>query len=211
MILGRLGGTLPLGLIFIAVKNTGDFERKGNQKKLIWDIYGRLTSGVALLPTSVAFSFDREQRTEEEIADLTRDSRGRVHFLPRLTYENYLIDAEAIAAMLNDPAFPHLTKIEAASVENWLSLNGGKYVKKLSWAGDFTDVEWLKKVHAPSLLGDLFNELSEAKLPYQKTVHSVRLTEWLLAHRPDALSELADYISGLTPSLSRIAAPANTG
>ncbi|MFX9711404.1 hypothetical protein ABTO94_20085, partial [Acinetobacter baumannii] len=40
MILRKLRGGTPLGVIFVAVKNTGDFERKSkaDQKQLIWDL-----------------------------------------------------------------------------------------------------------------------------------------------------------------------------
>ena len=198
-ILARLRGKVPLGLIFIAVKNTGDFERKGSQKKLIWELYERLTSGVALLPTVVTFSFDREYRTEREIADLERQSKGRVHFLPRLTYENYLLSSEAITTVLHTALRTIQTSVTLANVELWLSANGGNYISGFNWSGDFLNAEWLARVNAPRLLTDLFDQLSGVNLEYQKTVHSVLLTEWILANRPELFAELADYIQKLTP------------
>ena len=53
------------------------------------------------MPPALAFSFDREGRTEKEMADIRRQSDGRVHFLHRRMFENYLLDPEAIAAVLS--------------------------------------------------------------------------------------------------------------
>ena len=198
-ILKRLLGRVPLGQVFLVVKNTGDFEKKGNQKKLIWDIYNRLSSGISLLPSTVNFSFDREYRTEQEIADLKRQSRGRVHFLPRLSYENYLLHADAIAAVLNAVPRDSQPNVDVESVQAWLKSNGSKYIKNFDWSGDVSDTEWLKKAHAPKLLEDLFDELSGVNMVYQKTVHSIALTDWLLDNRPSSLTELANYIQELTP------------
>jgi hypothetical protein len=199
MILRKLRGNTPLGVVFVAVKHTGDFERKGNQKKLIWDIYERLSSGFALLPTAVTFSFDREARTDLQILDLTRESRNRVHFLPRLTYENYLLHADAIAAVLTATPRDGQGAVTVELVEAWLKANGSKFVPLCRWSGDLHDIDWLTKVQSPNLLAALFDELSGVNLEYLKTTHSILLTEWLLDHKPEALAELAAYIDLLSP------------
>src|SRR5207248_7661596 len=51
----------------------------------------------------------------------TKESRGLIKFLPRRTYENYLLDAEGITAVLNKlPTFRE-TVIESTTVHKWLS------------------------------------------------------------------------------------------
>lgn len=208
MILRKLRGTTPLGVAFLAVKNTGDFERKtkGDQKKLIWDLYGRLSSGFALLPAAVTFSFDRESRTDQQIDDLKRESRGRVHFLPRLTYENYLLHPDAIAAVLTDLPREEQGPVTAEMVTEWIKANGGRFAQSKDWSGEIDEAQWLATVHSPSLLSSLFDELSGTNFEYSKTTHSVLITEWLLEHRPAALSELAAYIDTLSPHKSGVTA-----
>jgi len=75
-------------------------------QKRIWEIYERLSHATALMPPALAFSFDREGRTDTQMADLVRQSKGKVFFLPRRMLENYVLEPEAIAAVLNTlPAF----------------------------------------------------------------------------------------------------------
>ena len=52
----------------------------------------------------------------------------------------------------------------------------------------------MRDVDAPLLLSDLF---SEYVVEYRKTLHSVELTEWLLANDPEHLRELLDYLVSL--------------
>jgi hypothetical protein len=92
----------------------------------IWEIYERLSAGHALLPTSLAFSFDRELRDNREILDLQRrSSSGRVKFLPRRTYENYLVEPNAIAAVIN--AELEQTEVTGRTVSKWLGENAHRF------------------------------------------------------------------------------------
>jgi hypothetical protein len=47
---------------------------------------------------------------------------------------------------------------------------------------------------APLLLGKVFTEITGARVTFDKTDHSVRLTEWLLEHGPNHLAEIADLL-----------------
>src|SRR5579859_2117953 len=69
LIAAALPGGLPLGTVFVPLRNTGDFDAKAVSAKAVWEIYERLTSGPALLPPALAFSFDRENRSEIDIKD----------------------------------------------------------------------------------------------------------------------------------------------
>lgn len=84
----------------VAVTSPDDLVRRKPRSVLAWEVYERISRGAALLPPALAFSFDRERRTDKEIDDIKRRSRGTVHFISRRTYENYLLDAEAISAVL---------------------------------------------------------------------------------------------------------------
>jgi hypothetical protein len=174
LIMEKLLKRVELGLIFVAVRNTGDFEKKRDRKKLIWEIYEKLSSGALLLPSVVAFSFDREERSERDIEDLERQSRGQARFISRLTYENYLIDPEAIAALINSLPREGRPDVTPQQISQWLTENGGKFGGK--WNGSVTDGEWLKKMHAPNLLKNLLNDLASAGDNFEKTSHSKFLT-----------------------------------
>jgi predicted ATPase len=200
IILDKLRRQKQLGLVFLAVRNTGDFEGRGNQKKLVWDIYKKLTTGMSLLPSMVSFSFDREHRSQKDIDDLDRESQGQVKFLPRLCYENYLLDSEAIAAILNSTPREGLSPASASDVDAWLTKNGGKFIAR--WSGELSDPLWLSNVNAAKLLTCLFDELSGTNLEYRKTTHSLLLTEWILEHKPHLFKELAEYIESLAVSTS---------
>jgi hypothetical protein len=56
---------------------------------------------------------------------------------------------------------------------------------------------WERTVDAASLLRDLFQDLSQTRVSFEKTTYSVDLTEWLIEHRPEALKEVADFVASL--------------
>ncbi|WP_316394952.1 ATP-binding protein [Bradyrhizobium sp. 33ap4] len=197
ILLERLLQRVELGLIFVAVRATGDFEKKRDRKKLIWDIYEKLSSGALLLPAAVSFSFDREDRSEADIERLKLQSKGRACFMSRLTYENYLIDPDAIASLLNSLPREDEKPATSEEVAAWLKSNGGKFISGTKWSDDIGDQEWLRKVHAPSLLDALLNELAGPGDPLDKTSHSKFLTEWLIEHKPETLSELGAHVAEL--------------
>lgn len=184
------------GISVVAVRNTGDFETKRVSAETIWDIYTKLSQGDAVLPRAIGFIFDQEGRSQRQMEDLSRKSRKRVKFLPRRTYENYLIHPLAISDVLNFlPSFSS-NKIDENGVAQWLRKNGGKakyngkYIKNV----DVDDESWIKNVHAPKLLADLFSDLSGNKEEFRKTTHSAQITEWLIANEPNKLQELANFL-----------------
>jgi hypothetical protein len=177
--------------------NTGDLETTRSRRSLAWEVYEQLTVGSALIPPTLAFCFDQEGRTQSQIDDMVRRSSGMAHFLPRRTYENYLIDVDAISALLNSNGI----QITPADVKAWIAANGqrseyfgNEVVKKCE------EPCWPYVVNAPKMLKDLFFALStDTPLAYDKIKHSVALTEWLLANKPDDLRELVDYVVKLLP------------
>jgi hypothetical protein len=199
-VLRQFHGTSLSGTAIIAVRNTGDFERRSS--KLAWGVYERLTSANALLPTTIAFCFDREGRTTTDMDDLVRQSGGLVTFLPRRCYENYLLHAAAITAVLgSSPAFAS-APLSIDVVEQWLKREGGKpkYYSRRDWDGDLTDSRWRQEVKAADLLEDLFSEISGTREEYRKMVHSVKLTDWLIANALDQFDELGEFLGAiLTP------------
>jgi hypothetical protein len=105
-----------------------------------------------------------------------------VKFLPRRTYENYLLDPDGIAAVLNE-AMEAGERPSAAVVAEWLQEETGP------------EEDWRTVVNAPKLLREFF--LKHARIEYNKIVHSAALTTWLLANKPEFLTELLEYVSSL--------------
>ena len=183
------------GVSIVGVLHTGDFDAKKDTRS-VFRIYERLTQqGSALLPPAIAFIFDREIRPEKDRADLERESKGRVHFLGRRTYENYLLHAGAIAAVLNE--HPPFTEAPTTRehVQKWLD----KHIREPKYYGKAKTQDYPQDIDAPKLLDDLFLELSENRLAYNKVEHSLALTEWLLAHAPEELKELSALLDKVLP------------
>jgi hypothetical protein len=181
-LLRAYAGRSPIGLSFVAMRNTGDFDRRRRDPREPWEIYDRLSKGGSLLPISVAFSFDREGRSDQSIADMERQSGGTAHFLPRAMYENYLLDSQAIAEVIGTElgVAPGIDEVEA----------------KLRAA---LDGESIESVDAARILTAIFADLTDEKLEFRKLKHSVGLTRWLIENRRDHLLLLGQYVSSLVP------------
>ncbi|MHB1245092.1 MAG: AAA family ATPase [Sulfuriferula sp.] len=201
LILDRLAYYPLLGLTIAAVRETGDFEGKRPSANMVWDIYTRLSSGNALIPSALAFVFDQEARDSKERDDLVRKSGGRLHFLPRRMYENYLLDTDAIFSVMSDlPTFQQ-EGITEEQVRAWLMANGGKkeYLADPIVQANLADTNWLQQVDGARLLKRLFEGISGNREEYRKTIHSVQLTDWLITNKPEQLAELKDFLIELLP------------
>jgi hypothetical protein len=156
---------------------------------LVWQVYERVSRGTALVPPALAFSLDREGRTETEVRDLERRSNGAVKFLPRRTFENYLLHPGAISAVLGSTP--------PETVADWLrqAREEGRYREGEIINANTSESQWHIMVNAPKVLKDLFWEF--ATLEYSKTAYSVALTRWLLGNAPGHLRGLLDYLLNL--------------
>jgi hypothetical protein len=180
--------------VILGVRNTGEFEKRHARATI--EIYRRLTSGVALLPPAVGFIFDAEGRTPAQQADLTRQSNGLIRFLPRRTFENYLLVPEALAALMNSVAGFRDTAVLADEITDWLTQHrwDKKYFHVPITTDSKTAAYWLRAVDGASLLSDIFGELSERRVTYNKVEHGLQLTRWLCDHNFDHLAEIANLI-----------------
>ena len=190
-------GIQPLrGTVILGVVQTGDFQKKDvRHKKLIYEIYTRLSKGAALLPPGVGFIFDREGQSPRTVEDLARQMGGSLAFLDRRMYENYLLHPEAIAALANTlENFPPIT---ATDVQSWLDAHQWErsYFPN-SFPSTQTQEDWVKNVDGAKLLDALFGELSGGLYTYDKgkIVYGVQLTQWLLEHDRPVLQEIASLI-----------------
>ena len=144
----------------------------------------------------MSINSEEVHRTSQQIEDLRKRSKNAVDFLPRRTYENYLISPEAVSAIIAESCGEI---VSPDNISAWLEANGGdsKFEAAKEWTDDKKGAGWLTRVHGAEFLRDLFSDVTESKLSYDKVIHSVKLTEWLLRHNPDHLKGLVEYVSGL--------------
>jgi predicted ATPase len=190
MIVRQLMNEQLLGTAILRVQHTGDFTQK--QTKNVIAIYERLSQVEGgLVPPVVGFIFDRETRSRQEVEDLKRQSRKRIHFTPKRMFENYLLNPSGITAVLNNLELPEITEQQ---VKTWLQQNqtDAKYYKHTNRTDD-----WTENVNGALLLGDLFASLSGAKVSFDKTVHAPMLTQWLVDNSPEELKELSELLKSV--------------
>jgi len=181
-----------IGVAFVAMRHTADFDRKKGDPREPWEIYDRLSKGTALVPPALAFSFDRDGRSDQQIEDMERASKAKAHFLPRLTYENYLLHPKAIASVVGSELSIDLS-VQRVEIE----------LDKICKESKMDAIEFEKSCRAPIILRDLFYILSDNKLRFDKMKHSLALTRWLVLNDAPSLQELADFVVGLVPKTMR--------
>jgi hypothetical protein len=184
-----------MGIAVIAIKDTGDLE--GRDAKRVFQLYNRLSHASALLPPAVGFVLDDENRSNEKKEELNKIGQGKVKFIPRRMYENYLLHSAGIAEVASGIAgfrdgHPILAEdvqalIEAKRQDLTFYSRGAKAVP----------TDWERRIDAARLLAEIFTELSESRVSYEKTKHSVALTKWLLANDAALLAEVADLLNGI--------------
>ena len=192
----RLEGNLAVE----AVKHTGDFEKK--YIETTYTLYEKISGNGEdsfLIPPAVAFVFDREGKTDDQMEALKK-RREKLHFIDVRLYENYILDEEAIASSLNEYSTQHEwgRTYTSEDISAWLEAN---QAKPKYWDNNSSDSKekWREKIHAAKLLEDLFTELSETQVSYQKTIDSVKLTEYLLENKPEAFDSLKQLLDKFLP------------
>jgi predicted ATPase len=186
-----------MGTVIRAIKNTGDLT--GRHASLIIEIYKRLSHGNSLLPPTIRFVFDDEGRSNQEKAELQQRSEDRVTFLPRRMYENYLLNSAGIAAVINSIEGSRSSPLEANEVTEWLETKGhdSKYGQPRQPSRGEAGEPWIVYVDAAKILRDLFAELTDTQESYDKVVHSVALTDWLIEYSAEDLREISDLLCGI--------------
>ena len=177
------------GIVFLPVRATGDFD--GGVAELVCDVYRRLTAIAGLVPTRVAFVFDDEGRTEGKKAEIRTQLDGNAHFLPRRMYENYLLNASAIASYLE--AFG--IHADAAEINGHME-NVLDDRTKQRFYPDGCPGDPIACIHAANVIEDVFSQFGEAKVAYKshKRAVAIHLTKWLLEHQSDQFSTLVEFL-----------------
>lgn len=202
-IIRTLGRRPLLGTAILGVVTTGDLQSRDASR--VYEIYDRLSGGDTLLPPAIAFIFDREKLTKTQMDDISRRSKSKVKWLPWRMYENYLIDAVAIASLLTALDRGDGAPVNEDQVLHWLNENGSR--KKYFAEGAskaFSSSDWIEFVDGASVLADLFVDLTNNKHRYNKVIHGIDLTRRLIAMQSSQLQSLANFLTetleGFLPS-----------
>ena len=178
---------LAQGIAVLPLYATGDFESRKYEPKKVAAIYKKLSKGSFLAPPMVRIALDRERRKESEIAQVQKECNDSVHFLPKTMLEDYLLNADGIAAVLID------------DVDSTVTLD--QVTEALEEAIESTECllhsvkSKIKEPHAAKVLNFVFQKVG--KLEYGKTDHGPKIAEWLLANKPDELAPLKSWFEGL--------------
>jgi len=177
LVLDKLEPKLLKGTKIISIKNTGDLlGKKARFVDVMFDLYKRLSGGNNLYPPAIGFLFDREDRDEEEMKDLQKRSQHPVEFLKRRMYENYLLHSDAIAAVLKREDAGREQPLDRVAVREWLDTNKSNknFFSKDTTQQELSNPQWVNEnIDAAKLLHKLFAELSESRVEFRKTAHSM--------------------------------------
>ena len=195
LILSQIAMQPLMGTVILAVIHTGDFE--GRHSDTIFEIYDRLSKGRGLLPPAIGFIFDQEGRSQTEQDDLRRRSGQTITFLPRRMYENYLLNSHAITWLLNTMDTTRKQQVTAEEVEEWLTSNRLDKKYFLPDEIDQNPESWIENIHGAKVLKDLFNDLTDGRVPYEKVEYGVALTQWVIENSPQDLEELPQFLKGI--------------
>jgi len=192
VLLGAAGIDLPIGINIAHLHATGDFT--GKHKKAFFSLYERLSNSSKNLPTALVYSLDSEGLNDLEKQDLIRELKNRIRFLPRRSFENFLLNPGAISALLKRLG----ENIQPSDVEKWLVENGGKnrYYQN-RWNHDLLNEEWLRDTDAPKLLKALFSQLTDTRFTYSKVEYGFQLITWVIDNESASLRQLIEYVVGL--------------
>lgn len=194
-----LGARRLQGVQILGVVSTDELAAKHAPR--VFEVYERLSSGASLLPPAIAFVFDREDRPESLRQRMESLSGGRLRWLPLRMYENYLLEPEAIANILNVLDVGRAERVVAEQVASWMEShsNRSKYFGEEKVV-PYGEPDWWVKIRGSLILNDIFSELTNARHEYDKVRHGLMLTRYLIEHPSARIRELAAILSNLLPA-----------
>lgn len=196
LIASHVNRKIPSNIAFLALRSTGDLENK--QAAAFAEVYRNISSANTTIPEPLAILLDGDKAGDTKIRSLNSRFPNSVTFLGRRTFENYLLSARAITALLNTlPSFAE-DPIAESQVIYWLQQNGSN--KRYGANGaDVMGSEWKNTVDSSKLLPDLFQDISEAREIYKKPMHTVELLRWSLDNEPSEVAELIEIVARIIP------------
>jgi len=174
---------LAQGISVLKVYATGDFGAKKFEASKVAEIYLKLSTVNLLAPPMVAITLDREGRDQSEIKDIEKKPDNIIKFLPKRMLEDYFLDDEAIAYVLNQ------------TITSGIDVNG--VTTALSQAqANTSNQQNINRIndtftHSAKVLKEVFWGLAQTE--YNKIKHGSLIAQYLLKHKPQTLYELRDW------------------
>lgn len=187
IVLSHFFPDLLSGISVLGVTSTSDLASKDGAK--IFEIYNRLVTAPSLLPRDSVFVFDQENRSQSEQQAVRSWSGGRIHFLDRRMFENYLLVPAALSAVLTREDTGHIHAAE--TIITWIGTHSSRFLPRGVVAPPFS-AEWLQKLDGACLISELFTELSDGRLEFRKVHHCQLLTKAVLELDNQGLKSLAE-------------------
>lgn len=191
MILREVAQKPLAGVQILSLIQTGDLNKKDASR--ILNIYASLSRGPTLMPQALAFVMDDEGRADQEKIDLNKIANNQIKWLPRRLFENYLVNTSAISAVLSAENLGK--KFSEEEVQVWIDANAKK---KKYWknapAENYPSAAWSRNVNAAEILKDLFVDLTDCKVEYDKVRHGLKLTEILIKNSTEDIKELSAFL-----------------
>jgi predicted ATP-dependent endonuclease of OLD family len=190
LILEKVAKISLKGIKILSVNST-DALLDGKRSDLVFDVYEKITIGTSLFPPAIGFIFDRENKTSTKIQELENRGKYPVKFLRLPMYENYLLNAEAISAIINEEATWLEEPITSIQVQEYLDIvkHENSYILPSA-----KEESYLHKVHGAKIITGVFQTFCGNLLEFRKTKHSYKLTKWIVENQPHLLLGLAEEL-----------------
>ena len=104
-------------------------------------------------------------------------------------FENYLLVPEAIVAVVNSVDSSRPSPVTIEEVERFIEAKRAD-PRYLCPSEEGSQDSWVSRIDAAKVLKEMFSLLTQTRVTYQKTDHSVALANWVIEHKPDALKEI---------------------
>lgn len=168
------------GFSFLPLRATADFQ-KIDAAKFAVTMYSKIASRLSLATPKCRVFLDTENLSVDQQRKKKEAVGSSLEFFPFAMYERQLIHAEAIthAIMEDFSGAPTIDRGNIlAAVTKYLAKNTADQVQ--NWA---------------QLLSDLFNTVTDARVPYDKRRHGLSMTKYLLEHDDSKFHELRIFLS----------------
>jgi hypothetical protein len=154
------------------------------------------------MPPTIGFILDRELLSRREVEDLIRATKGAVTFIKGRMFENYLLNPQAIASVINSIPDFSPTPLEVDVVDRWISDHrwDNEFFDQLPPVHERSPDFWVNEVDAGLLLRRMFEQLSEHRVRYDKPRHGLALTAWICSNNVREFDEIVAVISTLLHS-----------
>ncbi|MCK5034295.1 MAG: hypothetical protein KAS73_00255, partial [Candidatus Sabulitectum sp.] len=157
---------------------------------------------------AICFIFDSENKTITQKEDLARRAKKPVHFLNRVMFENYILDAEAIAEIIRmrlDEYDIDGIEISTEIVDKWIeeNFNNRRYYENEMINKDQIEelqldgIVWVGKIDAAKFLKELYESILREKYRYDKMCDSVDIAKWLIERNKPMIIELKNEIEAM--------------